>query len=189
MIDIAAATPENSHLTTLRGRIGWICQTIRALVVGFAIADLFAILAVWSDRESLERHYRGFLKIDLSDASRGQFATGLGLNLVVWVFVAVTCFCLWRVFSLYLRGSIFSAESALWLRRAGILGFVTVLVDIGMRSAIILALAAHLPASQSHHGYVRLDDLLYVIFTLMIIAVAQIFKTAAEIAGEHAQFV
>lgn len=188
MIDIAAATPENSHLTTLRGRIGWICQTIRALVIGFAVADLFAILAVWADRESLERHYRGFLKIDLSGASTGQFAIGLALNLVVWVFVAVTCFCLWRVFSLYLRGSIFSAESALWLRRAGILGFFTVLVDIGMRSAIILVLAAHLPANQNH-GYVRLDDLLYVIFTLMIIAVAQIFKTAAEIAGEHAQFV
>lgn len=184
-----AAISQTTHLSALRGRIGWICQTIRALVIGFAIADFFAILDFWSDHGRVERHFQMVVKIDVSGASAAQYATAMASNMAVWVFVAVTCFCLWRVFSLYLRGSIFTAESALWLRRAGILGFVTVLVDVATRSAIILALAAHLPAQQSHHGFVRLDDLLYVIFTLMVIALAQIFKTAAEIAGEHAQFV
>lgn len=184
-----AAIPPNSHLSALRGRIGWICQTIRALVVVFAIADFLAILHFWADHGRVERQYRTLLQLDISGASTGQYAVAVALNLVVWVFVAVTCLCLWRVFSLYLRGSIFSTESAIWLRRAGLLGFVTVLVDVGMRSAIILALAAHLPSQQSHHGFVRLDDLLYVIFTLILVALAHIFKTAAEIAGEHAQFV
>jgi hypothetical protein len=111
------------------------------------------------------------------------------LSLVVWVFSALICVCLWRVFSLYLRGGVFSAEAALWLRRAGFLGLFTIFLDVTIRSAAILAIASHLPFEQSHHGYIRLEDLLNIIFTLTLVAIAHIFKTAAEIAGEHAQFV
>ncbi|BBU60423.1 hypothetical protein MSC49_03580 [Methylosinus sp. C49] len=180
---------QDPRLSALRARIGWICQTIRALVIFFAAADLLAVLTFWADPGKVERHYRELLQIDVSGASQSQYATATALSLVVWVFVAVICFCLWRVFSLYLEGGVFSAEAALWLRRAGVIGLITVLLDVAMRSAIILAIASHLPYAQSHHGYIRLEDLLNVIFLLMLIAIAHIFKTAADIAGEHAQFV
>jgi len=187
MTDIAAF--QDPRLSALRARIGWICQTIRALVIFFAGADLLAILTFWADRGKVESHYRELLQIDVSGASQGQYAAATALSLVVWVFAAVICFCLWRVFSLYLQGGVFSAEAALWLRRAGFIGLCTVLLDVVMRSAVILAIASHLPFEQSHHGYIRLEDLLNVIFLLMLIAIAHIFKTAADIAGENAQFV
>ncbi|WP_026191593.1 DUF2975 domain-containing protein [Methylosinus sp. LW4] len=187
MIDAIAL--QDPRLSALRARIGWICQTIRALVVFFAAADLLAILTFWADAGKVERHFRELLQIDVSGASQGQYAAATALSLFVWVFVAVICFCLWRVFSLYLEGGVFSAEAALWLRRAGVIGLFTVLLDVAMRSAIILAIASHLPYEQSHHGYIKLEDLLNIIFLLMLIAIAHIFKTAADIAGENAQFV
>ncbi|MBG0809756.1 DUF2975 domain-containing protein [Methylosinus sp. H3A] len=187
MTDIAAF--QDPRLSALRERIGWICQTIRALVIFFAVADLLVILIFWADSGKVERHFRELLQIDVSGASQGQYAAAMALSLVVWVFTAVICFCLWRVFSLYLQGGVFSAEAALWLRRAGVIGLVTIVLDVAMRSAVILAIASHLPAEQNHHGYIRLEDLLNVIFLLMLIAIAHIFKTAAEIAGENAQFV
>jgi hypothetical protein len=187
MTDTAAF--QDPRLSALRARIGWICQTIRTLVIFFALADLFVILTFWADPSKVERHYRALLQIDVSEASQGQYAAATALSLVVWVFTSVICFCLWRVFSLYLQGGVFSAEAALWLRRAGFIGLFTVFLDIALRSAIILAIASHLPPAQSHHGYIRLEDLLNVIFLLMLLAIAHIFKTAADIAGEHAQFV
>ncbi|CAN2535186.1 hypothetical+protein [Methylocapsa aurea] len=187
MTDIAAF--QDPRVSALRTRIGWICQTIRTLVVLFAGADLLAILTFWADRGKVESHYRELLQIDVSGASQGQYAIATALSLALWVFVAVICFCLWRVFSLYLSGGVFSAEAALWLRRAGVIGLTSIFLDVALRSAIILAIASHLPFEQSHHGYIRLEDLLNIIFTLMLVAIAHIFKTAADIAGENAQFV
>lgn len=180
---------QDPRFSALRARIGWICQTVRALVIVFAGADLLAILTFWADHGKVERHYRELLQIDVSGASQSQYATATALSLFVWVFAAVISFCLWRVFSLYREGGVFSAEAALWLRRAGVIGLFTVLLDVIMRSAIVLAIASHLPPGQNHHGYIRLEDLLNIIFLLMLIAIAHIFKTAADIAGEHAQFV
>lgn len=187
MTDLAAS--QDPRLPELRARIGWICQTIRALVIFVALADLLAILAFWADPAKVETHYRALLQIDVSGASHGQYAAATALALVVWIFTALICFCLWRVFSLYLQGGVFSAEAALWLRRASFIGLFTIFLDVAMRSAIILTIASHISLGQRHHGYIRLEDLINLIFMLTLIAVAHIFKTAADIAGENAQFV
>ncbi|MBY6240300.1 DUF2975 domain-containing protein [Methylosinus sp. Sm6] len=180
---------QNERLRELRGRIGWICQTIRVFVILFPLADLATVIAFWIDHEAVERHFRALLQIDVAGASSEQYAVALAVGLVVWLFVAATCACLWRVFTLYLNGGVFSVEAAKWLRRAGLLGLATLLLEVAARSAIIFSLAAHLPLGQNQHGYIRLEDLLNVIFALMLVAIAHIFKTAADIAGEHAQFV
>jgi hypothetical protein len=180
---------QDERLRRLRGRIGWICQTIRFCVVLFVVADLAAMISFLTDHEAVERHYAALLRIDVAGASSGQYAAALAIGLIVWLFVAAVCVCLWQVFTLYLKGGVFSVEAARWLRRAGLIGLATLLLDVVARSAIILSLAAHLPPGQSHHGYVRLQDLLNIIFMLMLVAIAHIFMTAADIAGENAEFV
>ena len=180
----------DAKLSTLRGKIGWICRALQFLLVGYPLWILWIIIEYWGDRAFVEAHYQKFFKLDISGASYGQFAAAVALHLFVWVLLAVMCFCLWRVLGLYLEGRIFTIETALWLRRAGILGLATTIADFATRSLIVLVLTAHLPSmADKHHSFLTSDDPLHLILALIVIAFAHIQKTAAEIAGENAQFV
>lgn len=180
----------DAKLSALREKIGWICRALQFLLVGYPLWILWIIIEYWSDRAFVEAHYQSFFKLDISSASYGQFAIAVALHLIVWVLLTVMCFCLWRVLGLYLEGRIFTIETALWLRRAGILGLVTTIADFSTRSLIVLVLTEHLPSTaDKHHGFINSEDPLHLILALIVIAFAHIQKTAAEIAGENAQFV
>ncbi|MBI1868609.1 MAG: DUF2975 domain-containing protein [Methylocystis sp.] len=189
-LDRPDAPAADAQLSALRARIGWICHLLRLLVVGYVLWLFGVLLYYWTDRAWIERQFSDALKLDISGASQTQFGAALAFNLFVWVLLAVMCFCLWRVLGLYLEGRIFTVEAALWLRRAGMLGLATTIADFASRSLIIMTLEAHLPSTAGyHHGFISSSDPLHLIFALLVIAFAHIFKTAAEIAGEHAQFV
>lgn len=189
-LDAAVPPAGNSQLSALRKKIGWICQALRLLIVGYVLWILWIVVHYWGDREWVTATSLHTFAVDVSGASQTQFAIAFAVNLLLWGLLVATCFCLWRVLGLYLEGRIFTVEAALWLRRFGILGLVAATADIVSRSLIIMALTAHLPSTaEMHHGLITSADPLHFIFALIVIAFAHIFKTAAEIAGEHAQFV
>ncbi len=122
--DISSATHPavSPRLTALRGKIGLICHTIRWLAVGYALFDLWGLYAFWSDPEKVARAYANFYKLNISGASPTQYALGAGATFVVWVVLAALCWNVWRLFGRYLRGDIFSRDSAAALQRIGFMG-------------------------------------------------------------------
>jgi len=174
----------------LRGRIGWLCRVLQALVVGWPIWILYIIFAYWGDRAFVVKKIREMFDIDVSGAAQFQITETVSMQLVLWTVLAAMCFSLWRVLSLYLRGDIFSIDAALWLRRAGLFGLVATIADLPSRSLIVLIMAQHLPESaMKHRGYISSDDPLHLMIALIVIAFAHIQKSAAEIAADHAQIV
>ncbi|WP_442754456.1 DUF2975 domain-containing protein [Methylocystis sp. JAN1] len=178
------------RLAALRAKIGWLCQAIRLLAIGYATLTLWGFYHSWATRSPYELATMRLFGLDVSGASEAQWNAVLAMSLALWLFVAALAFCVWRLFSTYLTGAVFSPEAALWLRRTGIAGLVAIVADFVERSAVVYTLAAHLPESaNARHMFIRTEDFVHIILALMLLALAHIQKTAAEIADDNAQIV
>ncbi len=181
--DAPAASP------ALRGKIAWICQSVRFAALGYAIWTLYINVSYWSDVARINAGYGRLLRRDLSGMEPSQQAAAFAVHFFVWLIAAYACYCAWRLFSAYLRGDIFSAGAALWLRRLALSGIAAQLSGIAVRPLI---LTWHFPAGQNLRIvdiFAQPDDLSTLLLLFGLLALAHIQKTAAEIAVDHARIV
>ena len=180
----------DSRISTLRRKIGWICQAIRGLLVFNAVFSLYGLFHAYWLRKPEELGGIAVTQIDFSGASDGQWNAVLALSLALWLVIVFMSYAIFCVFTLYLEGRVFTVEAAVWLRRAGLLGFATIAADFLWRTAVVYILAAHLPETVPHkHMFVGTADVFHVALALILFALGQVQKTAAEIADDHAQIV
>jgi hypothetical protein len=181
-----------SATVELRARIAWICHVVRFAALGYALWLFYALIAYWTDAAAINAGYGRLLQRDLSGLSGWQQALTLGLHLFIWSFAAYACLCVWRLFSGFLEGRIFALSAALYLRRVALFGAVAQILDIVTRPLTSVLLTLHFPAGQQMrvvNVFFRPEDLVLLLLLLALLALAHIQKSAAEIAGEHAQFV
>jgi Protein of unknown function (DUF2975) len=173
----------------LRGRIGWICHGVRFAALLWIAWILVVVVITWSDRAPVLQAYGQWLGMDLTGVSASRYATAFGLVLADLAVAAAVAFCIWRLFGTYLSGRVFTIDAALWLRRTGAAAIAAVIIDVLLRFLIMSLLAGQfifVPA----RGFLLLpQDLLHLIFGLFLLALAHIFKAAAEMAEDHAQIV
>jgi hypothetical protein len=170
--------------------IVWLCQSIRALAVFYALLALWGFHHAWATRAPYELTAMNVFHLDVSGATAAQWNAVLAMSLCLWLFIAALSFCVFRLASIYLKGDVLSSEAALWLRRIGIVGLLAILADFVERSAVVYVLGAHLAEpAETRHIFIGTEDLIHVTLALMLIALGHIQKTAADIADEHSQFV
>ncbi len=183
---VAADTPE----TRLRRRIGWLCHLTRWAALAYAAWILVFVLQVWGEDGHAARVYGAWLRADLSGMQGWQRLAGLALSLSIWSLTAITCFSVWRLFTGYLAGSIFTREAAIWLRRIALFGLCAQVADILARPLVSMIVSAHLSAGHRLVGIaLNPQDLLTLLFLLGFLALGHVFTAATEIADENAQFV
>ncbi len=174
----------------LRKRIGWLCQAIRFAAAAYAVWILAIVITHWSNTERVARVYGGWLKVDMTNLAGWQQLAGFGVTMVIWTLAAAACYCVWKLFSGFLAGRIFSVDASVWLRRIGIFGMAAAIADIVARPVITMLMTLHLPpASRTFAAPLNPNDLVFVLFFGSLIALAHIYKTAAEIADDAAQIV
>ncbi len=193
MTDVASpgiqAPANNPRLAILRAKIGWICHAIRIAVMLWLGWVLVRIIMSWYDRPTLEQNFFKFFDVDLSSLSQARYALAVALSLLVWTCAAALGWFIWRLFSGYLEGRIFTVDAAMRMHAAAIAGFVATFADVGLRPLYYLTLMGHLPSKLPWSAYVQPNDLLHFLLASFIFALATIFKTAAEIADDHSQIV
>jgi hypothetical protein len=176
--------------TALRQRIGWLCHLLRFAALGYAAWVLGLVILHWSSAERVARVYGGWLKADLSGVQMWQRLAGFSISLVIWAFAAAACYSVWRLFSGYLAGRIFTVDAATWLRRIGSFGLIAQVIDVVARPLTTALVTLHLPADARHVAFAfNPNDLVFVLFLCGFIALAHVYKAAAEIADDNAQFV
>jgi len=180
---------DNPRLAILRAKIGWICHAIRAATAVWLTWILVQLIIHWWDRASLEQNFFRYLDADISGLSQFRYTLAFVLSLLVWVCAATLGYCIWRLFGSYLEGCIFTVDAALRMRAAAIAGFVATFADVAHRPLYYLTLMGHLPGKVGLAAYVQPNDLLHLLLACFILALATIFKTAAEIADDHSQIV
>jgi hypothetical protein len=183
------AHADSPQLAVLRAKIGWICHAIRIATAVWLIWLLLRIIMNWYDRPTLEQNFFRFFGTDLSSLSQFRYTLAFVLNLLIWACAAALGWFIWRLFGGYLEGRIFTVDAALRMRAAAIAGFVATFGDIGHRPLYYLTLMGELPSKLSWHAYIQPADLLHFLLAGFILALATIFKTAAEIADDHSQIV
>ena len=190
-MNAAAIDPvSNPTLSSLRVKIGWLCQIIRIVALIYAGWILLVIVQTWTNEPALIRNLGAFYGKDLAGMSGFQRAGGFAVYLAVWSPVAGACYCVWRLFSSYLDGRIFTVDATIWLRRVACFGFASQFIDLAARPLVSLILTAHLPqADRVLKVFFSPQDLLHLLFFAGLFALAHVFKTAAEIAEDNAAIV
>jgi len=174
----------------LRARIGRLCEIVRWGAVAYAAWVFYGVASYWSDPPRVARHWSAWLHVDLPAPLPWQQAAGFLVHFTLWLAVAAACHAVWRLFSSYLRGAVFTPDAALWLRRVGVFGLIAQAGDMVARPVVSMILAATLPdGARAVSVFAQPSDLLNVTFLLGFLALAHVFKAAAEIADDHAQFV
>lgn len=181
--DIALPTP---GLDPLRRQIGWLCHAIRLMAIAYPVWVIGTIVDLWLDKTDVIRRYGAWLKVDLSGIEAWQRVAGFSLHAIICVFIVAACWSVWRLASGFLKGRIFTPDAALWLRRAGSYGLIAEICDILARPAMSLVVTAHMPQGHRHIGIaLNQNDLAFLMFLTALVALAHIFKKAADIAEEN----
>jgi hypothetical protein len=173
----------------LRGRIAWICHGVRIAALVWIGWITVMVLITWSNKAAILEAYGRMLGMDVSGVSSAAYALACALVAADIAMVAVIVFCIWQLFTTYLAGRVFTIDAALWLRRTGIVIIAAVVVDVLFRVLISSLFAGKLVIFGAYGPLVLPQDLLHLIFALFLLALAHIFKSAAEMADDHAQIV
>jgi hypothetical protein len=94
------------------------------------------------------------------------------------------------LFSIYLEGKVSSLDAAIWLERLAFYGAIS--QGLGIVTRPLISVTLHFPAGQQQRIvsiFFQPEDLAIMLLLMGLLALAHIQKAAAEIAGEHAQFV
>jgi len=187
--------PIPASQSALRARIGWVCHSMRIAAVLWSGWGLVTIILNWyhSDPAKMMENLGRALNTDLSGFSKTQVTSFYFIWLCLWPFNVAVAYSIWRLYGTFLQGRIFTVDAAIWMRRMGTTGLVAVLIGIvwGRIALFILTSHAHLPAATIllFSEPVSPAHLMLMLFSLVVIALGHIFKTAAEIADDHARIV
>jgi Protein of unknown function (DUF2975) len=174
----------------LQRRIGWLCHIIRLIAAAYALWILVLVLTFWGDPDRVMRTYSHILQANIIALTNGQRLAGFAVSMGTLTLAIIACWSVWQMFSGYLAGRIFTVDSAIWLRRIGTFGLMAHGLDILTRPLVFAIVTWHMPAGQRATGItLGPNDLLIALFLLGLVALAHVFKAAAEIADDNAQIV
>jgi len=128
----------------------------------------------------------------LSGVASFQQLFGFALYLVLWSLSAAACYSVWRAFSVFLNGRIFSLDATLWFKRVALFGLTAKLLEIFTRPLISLILTLHFPAGQKQrliNLYLTPNDFVILALLLVLLAFVHTLMIATEIAQENAQII
>jgi hypothetical protein len=189
---VSTETAEARPHAALRRKIAWLCHLVRVAALGWAAWMLFAMLRVWADPTRTVNIVGNYLKADLGVLSSSQIALGFATYVVAWIPIGAVAYCIWQLFGTYLRGRIFTSDAAAWVQRIGTAGLIAVAVSIVARRIgwFILTSHADLPlGTRLFTEFVVPNDLLEVWFSLFVLALGIVFRTAVQIEDDNASIV
>jgi Protein of unknown function (DUF2975) len=164
----------------------------RAAAVGWAAWMFIAVVRVWADPAKIAGMLGRYLNADLGAVTSSQVAWGFAAHVTAWIPSAAVAYCIWRLFGGYLAGRIFTVDAAAWLQRIGIAGLITVAVGIVARRIDWMILTSHAAIPLGTRILTQLivpSDLLGVLFSLFVLAIGHVFRTAVQIADDNASIV
>jgi hypothetical protein len=173
----------------LRARIGWICHALRIAAVLWIGWMVMWTLVSWSDKARILESYGFWFSADFTHVSDARYAAAFVVVLLSLAASVPVVICIWRLVGTYLAGRVFTVDAALWLRRTGIAGVAAILISIPARAVVASIIAGQPVLFPPRGSFVLPQDLLHLIFAVFVLALAHIFKAAAEMADDHAQIV
>jgi hypothetical protein len=178
-----------AQTAALREKIGWICHLVRAFAFLWASWELILTLWVWLHRSERLAKAEAWTGVDPASVSDAGYWSAAAVEVAGWGFVAAVALAIWRLMGGYLQGEIFTVGAAGRLRSVALTGFATATAAVIINAVSLALLSPAILAKAPLHIWFGPINLLYFLMCGFLLALSAIFKTAAEIADEYAQFV
>ena len=169
-----------NRLILLRTRMAWFFQLVRIVAVIWACWIFVRLMLLLWDRPTFLRNLSAGLMTDLSDVSLTRYMLAFAVASVVYIAAMVLSAFIWRLFGSFIAGRLFTVDTARQVRAVAIAGFVATLIDIAYRPIFYVVLRDGLIAKVPWNRFVISDDLLHLLLAAMVLAFANVFRTAAE---------
>jgi hypothetical protein len=184
-------TAPEPGLVLLRQKIGWICHAVRAMSVAYAVWVLVLLLRFWSSEARVVQGFSSALHAMIPGASELQRLAGFSVQMVCWFSLLGTVICVWRLFGGFLQGSILTVDASRRLMLVGVVGALTTGLAVLAEPLLAMIVSAQLASAPdlALSRYLNPLALLELTFCAILIALAHVFKVAAELADENRGFV
>lgn len=181
--------PAASSAAPLQKKIGWICRLVRLAALVWVVWSFGLFIYTATNRsEFFDRAIR-FHGVDPASISEVRFWSANIVAVLVYVVIAYALRQLWRLMRGYLDGDIFSTGAAHRLRMLALAGLAAAATDFIARPLQVALMSTELIAKLPFWMLLSPNDLLYALIFGFLLALATIFKVAAELAEENAQIV
>jgi hypothetical protein len=182
---------EKTNISALRLKIGWLCNLIRWLMVGYTVWILYLVLepVLVVGAAKSAAYWARMWEIPESSISVREVYYNRAFALLSWASLAVLCHAVWKLMGAYLSGEIFSATAANSFRWVGLTGLASALVDIAIRPPMLGIMSREIFKQSRFYDWVSPVDLMYILIALFVLALGHIQITAVAISDEHKQFV
>jgi hypothetical protein len=184
-----SAPPPSAQLIALNAKLRWACHSIRLVAVAWIVFGIGLTIWSWGHRgdtlETLQKAYG----VNLESVSALGYWSSTAIALSTWALPALAVARLWFLTGIYLEGRVFSIEAAAAMRLCALTGLAAVVFEIAVRPLVFGLVSTELLAKLPAYAWINPQDVFYLLFCSCVLALGVILKTAAEIAGEHAQFV
>jgi hypothetical protein len=177
------------QVAILRQKVAWVCHAVRAVAVIWALSELALMLWVRLHREELLAKAEAYTGVDPASVSDAGYWSAAAVVVAGWGFIAALAIAVWRLMGGYLQGEIFTVEAAGRLRSVALTGFATATAAIVIKAVSLALMSPAILAKAPLHTWLGPIDLLHFLMCGFLLALAAIFRTAAEIAEEYSQFV
>lgn len=177
-------------VVALRARIGRLCHLLRIAAPIYALWVLILLAMHWSSPADATASVGYWTRAAIAEIPPSGRLAAFVLQLPGWGLLALACFHLWRLFSGFLAGDVFTLAATTRLRCTAVAGIAAMVAEFVARPLVVIVSTLHMPPGSRHVAiYFQPGDLLNLMFLGGLLALAQVFSVAAEIAEDHAAIV
>jgi len=180
---------QTAQQNALNDKLRWACHSIRAVALIWLLWGVALGTWNWMNRDAFLTRLSKLYGLDAPSVTDLGYWSAFGAVTVSMLSSAVLVAFIWRLVRIYLDGQVFTVEAAARLRGVALAGFFATGVDIVVRPIAVMLVSADLFTKLPLYGWFSPQDLLYFLICGFLLALAVIFKTAAEIADDHARIV
>jgi len=173
----------------LSRRLRWSCYAIRAVAAIWLAFDAAASLWNWTDRARMREILSALYGLEPARVSDAGIMGAAAMTVVSVAAAAIFVVAVWRLAGVYLEGRVFTPEAADRMRGVALAGFGATLTDMIVRPIGAAMLASELLRKAPLYNWFNPNDLLYLLVSGFVLALAAIFRAAAKIAADHARIV
>jgi Protein of unknown function (DUF2975) len=176
-------------VSQLQGKIGWLCQSIRWLIVVWLVWNFYTVYGGLLSPEATAKEWNAYWGLAEGTVTTTKVFLNRAIVTLTYGSTVIVGYAVWQLMSGYLSSDIFSPAAARRLRFVGLAGIFSALIDVAVRPFLVGVLSVENYSKVAWYDWASPQDLLYLLIALFILALAYIQGTAAAINDENKQFV
>lgn len=180
---------QSAHVVALNNKLRWVCHAIQIVALIWSLWGLGFISWIYGDRAAFLGRLNRLFGLDPESVTDTRYCLAFAVALASWSVSTILVVCIWRLARVYLEGHVFTIEAAGRLRAVALAGAAAWVVDLLARPLGAALISSALLRQEPLHQWFHPLDLLHFMFFGFLFALSVVFRTAAEIASENAQFV